>query len=134
MTANVTDDLAAAYAARHEGQAATIAADNAVQRWHGQYIEKALRARITLGRDFTADDVRHHAARIANQADDDFAPADNLIPAFIGSAARHGRIREVGRVTSTRPERRGSKISLWRATSPAPAPTVSGRPPDDTPG
>lgn len=128
MSANVTDDLAAAYAARHQGQAATIAADKAVHRDYGVYIARALNVLLSTGEDFTAETVRVRAAALAHCDGRDFDPAPNLIPAYIGGAAQGERIREVGRVRSTRPERRASKISLWRPTNPAP-PQRGPRPP-----
>lgn len=122
MTANVTDDIAAGMAARHEGQSAVKAADVAVHRSFGLYVERALRVLLHEGEDFTAESVRVYAKNLAHAEGRDFTPHCNLIPAYIGSYASAGRIFEVGRVTSTRPERRGSKISLWRATTSAPGP------------
>ena len=123
MTANVTDDIAAGMAARHDGQSAVIAADVAVHRSFGLYVERALRVLLHEGQDFTAETVRTYAVNLAHAEGRDFTPAANLIPAYIGSYASAGRIVEVGRVASTRPERRGSKISLWRATTSATNPT-----------
>ena len=113
MTANVTDDI---YAARHEGQAAVQAADVAVHRGYHNGIIGALETSMLLG-NFTSEDVRRRAEQHERRNGRTFDAAPNLLPAIIGGYASAGRIREVGRVTSTRPERRGSKISLWRAAS-----------------
>lgn len=112
MNASITDDL---YAARHEGQAAVTAADIAAHRGYGAYIARALNVLLHEGEDFTAETVRTMATAIAHSDDREFTPAPNLIPAAIGGHASAGHIVEVGRVTSTRPSRRGSKVSLWRA-------------------
>lgn len=122
MTAHsVTDDLAAAYAARHEGQAATTASDVAAHRGHGDFIRTALTSWIESGSTFTSDDVRVLAADLAISAGHDFRPAPNLLPAYIGGAAQgpSPRIVEVGRVASRRPSRRGSKVSVYAAPNPA---------------
>lgn len=117
--------MTAALDLRHEGQAAVKAADKAVHRDFGLYIERALRVLLHEGKDFTAETVRTYAVNLAHSEGRDFTPHCNLIPAYIGGYAQgpRPRIVEVGRVASTRPERRGSKISLWRATTSATDPT-----------
>lgn len=61
------------------------------------------RIKGTLGR-FTAD--RLHAVLTA-------PPHENWIGCLVARLRNTGKIRECGRVKSTRPERNGAKISVW---------------------
>lgn len=121
MTASVTADIAAGLAARHEGQAANIAADESVIRMHGRFIREALRFWIEAGVPFDADSVRETAEQLADQCGHHFDPSPNLLPSLMGGAASSGRIRHTGDwVNSSRPERNASKNRVYIA-----APTTS---------
>jgi hypothetical protein len=92
---------------KEQGQTDVIAADTAINRGAGDHIRIALASLILKGQPFTADDVR-------DRLPEDVKPhSDNLLPAFIGSAARTGRITAVGWATCTRPERRGGPMRKW---------------------
>ena len=54
---------------------------------------------------FTTDDLRHYI---------DEPPTPNWIGCLAARLRNCGRIREIGRVKSTRPERNGAKVSLWQ--------------------
>ena len=54
---------------------------------------------------FSADDLRHYVEP---------PPEPNWIGCLMARLRNEGRIREVGRVRSNRPERNGAKISLWQ--------------------
>ena len=58
-------------------------------------------------RQFSADDLHKIL---------DAPPHDNWFGCMMASLRCRGKIREVGRVKSTRPERNGAKITLWETT------------------
>ena len=43
-------------------------------------------------------------------------PHKNYFGSLVAKLRRAGRIKEVGRVKSTRPERNGAKVTLWQTT------------------
>lgn len=94
---------------RNEGQAAVIAADTAAHRDYRRTLQAVLDDLIAARLPFTADDVR----RIALERDPCCAPSPNLLPALIGSAARHHRIIPAGWINSSRPTRHASRNRLW---------------------
>lgn len=106
------------YTLRHQGQAATLAADQSVVRGHGDFIRAALDAYVSNGDKFSADDVREVAARLAADCGHTFDPSPNLLPAILGGAAASGRIVSVGWVNSTRRTRHASKNRVYRAKHP----------------
>lgn len=129
MTASVTADIAAGMAARHEGQSATIAADESVIRMHGRFIREALRYWIAAGVAFDADNVRETAEQLAEQCGHHFDPSPNLLPSLMGGAASAGRIRHTGAwVNSSRRPRNASKNRVYIAATTS-ATTPTGNPP-----
>jgi len=90
---------------RDDGTAAVI--DNAPTDYRAAVLD-ALDALIASGEVFTADDVR---ARVPERLVGPHHP--NLLPAILGSRARHGLIRPVTRYRSSRATRHASRNTVW---------------------
>jgi hypothetical protein len=77
----------------------------------------------TLKRDWIDDCLERfelHAPRLGSFSTEDLhrllpvAPHPNWWGCLVAKLRCSGRIREIGRVKSTRPERNGAKITLWQ--------------------
>lgn len=91
---------------RDEGQARVI--DNSPAAYRAAAIA-AIDLLIATRQAFTADEV--HAL-----IPGDLTPhSPNVVPAIIGSRARTGQIRSLGRARTTKSSRRASKNNVWRA-------------------
>ena len=73
--------------------------------WIDDALDKVNARAFSIG-NFTADDLRQYIGE---------PPHPNWTGCFIASLRCSGRIREVGRVRSNRPERNGAKIGLYEA-------------------
>lgn len=116
--------LALAFAARHAGQQANMAAGCKAHRDDTARVTAAVRTLAVSGRAFTADDVH----RVILAADP--TPYDrNLVSSVLGSwAARRWiyRVPYLEPVPSMHPARHGSRNAWWRGTPTAPAPEAVG--------
>lgn len=118
----MTDQLELAFADRHAGQAANLAAGQKPYRDDSERVEVALDLLIASGAQFTADDVHR-----VIEFDQSGAPYDrNLVSSALGHAAKNGLIvREATRVSSAR-SRHASRNGVWRraprATPDTPSP------------
>lgn len=105
----MSDQLELAYADRHAGQEANLAAAANVLRDHASIVESAVALCARNGQTFTADDVHkllaHEIAEGYNH---------NLVSSVMGIWARAGRIiRQPALVPSAVGARKGSRNGVW---------------------
>lgn len=99
---------------RHEGQAAALAADEAVQRCYRHYFERAVDVYASMGIPFSSDSVRNLAGDWAARDNRDISLAGpNVLPSVMGQASAAGRIVRQSDVNSTRRSRHGSRIGVY---------------------
>ena len=91
---------------RDEGQARVI--DNSPAEYRSAAIA-AVDLLIATRQAFTADEV--HALIPCDLT----SHSANVVPAIIGSRARTGQIRSLGRARATKASRHASKNNVWRA-------------------
>lgn len=104
--------LALAYADRHGGQTANLAAGTTGHRDHRTIVEIALALCARNSRPFTADDVHQ---LVKHELPDGYDR--NLVSSVMGTwAAQHRIVRDhqAGLCTSRNRSRKGSKNSWWR--------------------
>jgi hypothetical protein len=101
------DQLALAFADRHAGQSANLAAATAVHRKYREAAETVLADLVAEGRPFTAEDVRRGIP------DDVEAHSPNVLPSVLGIWAARRRIVPCGEYRSRRRSRRASRNRVW---------------------
>jgi hypothetical protein len=109
-TPRTQSTLALAYADRHDGQAANIAANLTGHRDHRTIVGTALDILARNPKPFTADDIHR---LVAHELPDGYDR--NLVSSVMGVAAQHGHIVEADRrpVPSRNRSRRASRNRWW---------------------
>ncbi len=121
----MSDQLELAYADRHAGQEANLAAATNVLRDHRTIVETAVALCARNHRPFTADDVHRLVAHeIPNGYD------HNLVSSVMGIWASSHRItRQAGLAPSAFRSRKGSRNGVWLGnrdtTTPLPRPATA---------
>ncbi|TCO64365.1 hypothetical protein [Actinocrispum wychmicini] len=105
------DQLALAFADRHAGQSANLAAATAVHRRYREAAETVLADLVADGRPFTAEDIRNGIP------EDIEAHSPNVLPSVLGIWAARRRIVPCGEYRSRRRSRRASRNRVWIAHS-----------------
>lgn len=95
---------------RDQGIGDVLAADTAPHRGYAELVHEAVHAFVKDGATYTADDIRgwierHHPGREPHHF--------NVLGAAIRTASK-GLALPAGFVESTRPERHGAVIRMWR--------------------
>ncbi len=72
--------------------------------WIDDALDLLSRTVLARGNEITAETIRKHLKP---------PPHENWIGCLFAKMKNTGRIREIGRVKSTRPERNKAKITLW---------------------
>ncbi len=105
----MTDQLELAYADRHTGQNANLAAGTTGHRDHRTIVEVAVACCARNGRPFTADDVHRLVAHEVPNGYD-----RNLVSSVMGQwAAQHRILRQPGLTPSGNRSRKGSRNGWW---------------------
>ncbi|MGH3859186.1 hypothetical protein [Actinokineospora sp.] len=105
------DQLALAFADRHAGQEANLAAASAVHRRYRDAVEAVLADLVESGRPFTADDVRRG---VPDEVEAE-AHSPNVLPSVLGIWAARRVIVPCGEYRSRRRPRRASRNRVWIA-------------------
>ncbi|GAA3890371.1 hypothetical protein GCM10022243_64080 [Saccharothrix violaceirubra] len=107
----MADQLALAFADRHAGHEANLAAATAAHRRYRETVETVLADLVAAGAPFTADDVR-------KAIPDDVAAeahSPNVLPSVLGTWAARRVIVSCGEYRSRRRSRRASRNRVWIA-------------------
>lgn len=81
--------------------------------WWRSRVQQAIAVLCRVGEPFTSDDVFEQFGIEQPES----RAEKNHVGSAIAHAAKAGRIAEVGRIKSSRPEANGRKITLWMAAA-----------------